>query len=293
MITAFIFTKNRAAQLRLLLESLRDNFDGVIQPYILYKATNIDFGRGYLKLAHEVQNWFPLPAVWELETKSIKEEFQEALEYADECRDLFSIFTDDCICYHKSPPNIDCAIENAFKTYPNLISFSLRLGRNCIIQNHRTGETHKQIDGIPSQCDNYIMWNAKRYHHHSNPGYIYGQDGCVFRPKDLLHELSHFERLDSFRAFEGKLSEPSRQNLPKGKTLMMAPMKSLVVNFPMNAVQEDAVGTQPLRVYSPEELNNKYLNNEVIDLRSFDFANVRGCHQEFSFGFKKVENDGF
>lgn len=290
MINAFIFSKNRAAQLRLLLQSFAINAPDVFCPYVLYKADNEAYQVGYDKLRLECQEWFD-DQVWKYERSSIKEEFELALKYCNAnigpcCSGLCCMFTDDCIAYRPFPNNFCEDVESEFFLNDKLICCSLRLGYNTTIQNHRTGETHPPIEG--KEKHDYVLWNARRYHHHSNPGYIYGQDGCIFRAIDLFKELSYFEELNSFRAFEGKLSEPARQMI-KGKTLMMSPKESLVVNFPLNAVQAEAYGTTPLRVVTPEELNNRYLANEVIDLRSFDFSNVIGAHQEFDFKFKKDE----
>jgi hypothetical protein len=70
---------------------------------------------------------------------------------------------------------------------------------------------------------------------------------------------------------------------------MVAYKTSVLVNSPNNIVNQ----THPNRKgekfnFSTKELNEKYLNNEVIDYNSIDFSSIIGCHQELEFKFKKI-----
>lgn len=271
--------------MRLLLNSIRINSNNLFKPYILYKASNNDFLEGYNKLQQETSNWFDID--WIEENYDLKTEFLKFLYLSDDDSQLCCLTTDDCIVYRPTDLNFD-DIQDAFCRVPKLASYSFRLGYNTIIQNHRTGEHQEQLIA-KNLNDKIIYWNSNHYNPYSNYGYIYGMDFSSYRSKDLIKITEQFEELPNFRAWEGCLSNPTRQTLRKDIYMMASEKQSLVVNFPLNAVQEEAYGTTPLRVVTPEELNSRYLAGEVIDLRSFDFSNVIGAHQEFNFKFKKED----
>lgn len=291
-IPAFVFSKNRAMQLDSLLNSFKLNCDMLFNPiYILWKSTNGCFASGYDKLINKyLKNKFTSKLeqrYWFVEEqKDMKSELNTALDFCSSYGNLCTIFTDDCIFYRKFSDvnNTTKTIHQVFIDLPRLLTFSWRLGKNCYVQDYRNNTSHPVIE--PDQViDNILVWNSRKYYHHLNPGYLFGQDGQTFLIKDLQYILDKFDTLTSMRDFEGCLSEISRQKLPKiGQTYIAAFDNSYVVNAPLNSVQDETLPTLVQEI-TPEHLNSKYLAGESIDLAGMDFTNIVGCHQNIPYKF--------
>mgnify|MGYP006122728385 FL=1 len=71
---------------------------------------------------------------------------------------------------------------------------------------------------------------------------------------------------------------------------MIACRQSVLFSIPANCVQDPPLISGQLFPYTEEELNNKYLNGEVIDFDGMEFAfqNVVWCHNEAPLTFKRM-----
>jgi len=266
MINATIFTFDRSAQLHLLLESIKKNANNIFNINVLYKSSNEEFKRGYdlLKERFPYINW--------VEETNFKE---QTLKLIETDLEHTCFFTDDDIIYNSISESdiVECLKDN------NIFCFSLRLGTNvsyCYTMN---------CDDIlipDKQDEKFVWWNwTKSY---ADFGYPLSVDGHVFRTKEIK-KLIRAVNFTNPNTLEGNLQV--FENFPK--ETMVAYKISVLVNSPNNIVQ-NVYHNRKAEKYSftTKELNDKYLANEIIDLNSIDFSNIRGCHQELEFKFKKI-----
>lgn len=269
MINAIIFSKDRASQLRLLLESINKNAPGIFNINILYKASNNDFAVAYEKLMDEdiVEN-----ITWALE-HDFKSQNLKLLESE---LPYTCFFTDDDIIYQ---PVNEQVIAECLESDDDVFCFSLRLGKNitvCYTQN--SGNVLVPLE----ETESIVKWDWTL--HYMDFGYPLSVDGHIFRTDDI-RTLSNKVPYTNPNTFEAALQ--IFDNFPKIK--MAAFVHSKLVNTPANIVQNvfaNRKGEQ--HGMSVEELNKKYLADEIIDYNAIDFSNIVGCHQELKFEFSKL-----
>ena len=284
MIPLLIFSKNRAMQLDLLLRSIKKNCP-VFHPYIVFKTTSDEFQRGYDKLIDRMI----LPATWKVET-SIREDLLHFLGGYE----LFGIATDDCVFYKR----LDLKKEEVERYLDDeTFCVSLRMGLNNKIQNYQTGKEQLKIEHY--ECLNrepfeqgktigqFIKWHWKSYPPHSNPGYPMGQDGHIFRSRDWL-EL--FKSKIGFTNMRDVESGMVNHRMDIMKEYMVAPKHSVLVNIPANNMQEPIIENQ-FNSHSAEELNERYLKGEIIQLNAIEHEFIKGCHQAIKYKFDDRPED--
>ena len=65
--------------------------------------------------------------------------------------------------------------------------------------------------------------------------------------------------------------------------------KSILVGIPINKVSDTSSCSAGEKFsYTPEYLNNKYLDGWILDIDKMDFSGVNDCHCEIEFKFKKA-----
>lgn len=286
MIPILIFSKNRPMQLDLLLRSIKRNCP-IFHPHIIYKATSDKFDLGYDKLIEKQY----VPTTWKMET-SIKEDLIDFLAKYK----LFGIATDDCVFYRR----LDIKEEEIERYLDNeTFTVSLRMGLNNKIQNYQTGERQVEIENPEylnrepfeeGKCvGQFIKWHWKSYPPHSNPGYPGGQDGHIFRSEDWLGLLGDliFENMRQVESFM------VNHRFDIMKEYMVAPKNSVLVNIPANNMQEPFIDNK-FDSFSAEELNERYLRGEIIQLNTIEHECIIGAHQAISYKFddrpKEVRN---
>jgi hypothetical protein len=112
-------------------------------------------------------------------------------------------------------------------------------------------------------------------------------DGHVYRSKDLF-ELCKQITFYNPRTFEDRATkDPSYRANIKRKYMVAPEISCLFVNT-INAVQEEAPPHGDKYYISPEELNERYLSGEVIDIATFEGLELTGSHDEIPLKFRKV-----
>lgn len=271
MINAICYSKDRASQLRLLLDSIHKNAPNVFNVNVLYQATNRNFLDAYNKLINENI----LPNINWVQEQEFKVQNISLLE-SDLSYTCF--FTDDDIIYQ---PINEQEIANCLENDDDVFCFSLRLGKNitvCYTQN--SGNVLIPLE----ESDTIVKWDWTV--HYMDFGYPLSVDGHVFRTDDIK-SLSNKVPYVNPNTFEAALQ--IFDNYPKTK--MAAFVHSKLVNTPVNIVQNVFQNRKGEKYgISTEELNKKYLNDEVIDYDAIDFSNIIGCHQELKLPFKKINS---
>jgi hypothetical protein len=280
----FIPSKDRPAQLHLLLESIRRNcpndlFDKIT---ILYKSTGFEYEEGYGLVK---QRFRDLPLIWQRDSGDF---YQDLLSHLEASQfDLFTLICDDCVLFRKIPDNSRELIQ-ATMSLANINQFSLRLGYNCTLQYYATGQRQPTLKNY--QCilsgsitsDKVISWQFKLRNEILNYGYGFSCDGHVYRTKDLLY-LTKKYKVDCLRSLEGVIAGNIRKE--QLGDYMASFFQSCLYSIVANNVQYPPLVAGLRHPYSPAALNEKYLDGFVIDYDCIQKDDVDYCHNEFPLTF--------
>jgi len=253
-----------------------DIFDDV---HVYYLGTTPELAQGYEKLIEEnlsdrVQ-WHP--------KKTLNGDMLEVLSNTD--YEYVTIVTDDCIFYR--PVGLTKSeIDGVFDDIVNHFTFRCGTNTNVIdYMNHDLTHTlnYDQIE------DNVIRWNWTEHTDHY--GYPCALDASMFK-RDYLYwfTMNALPEQWDYRKWECDCHQFLLQNHGSRKMAIGTSISS-VVNVPCNMVSTGPYcknGEQ--HSYTTEELNDKYLNGEVIDLKNTDFSNVVSVQQELQFKFRKLDD---
>jgi len=268
MIDNIIYSFDRSCQLHLLLESIEKNAENMFNINVLYKYSNEDFKHGYEILK---KNFLKFKFIEEIEFK------KQTLEIINNFSNKYMcFFTDDDIIYNKiKEEDIDkCLYENE-----EIFCFSVRLGKNistCYTLNS------DNVLILLKEDEKFIWWDWTK--HYADFGYPLSVDGHIFRTKEIK-KLIKAINFHNPNTLEGNLQ--IFDSFPK--EIMVAYKASCLVNSPNNIVNK----THPNRKgetfsFNTKELNDFYLNGKIIDYNLINFSNIKGCHQELEFKFKKI-----
>ncbi len=269
MINTIIYTKDRASQLNLLLDSLNKNATGIFKIAVLYKASNNSFLDGYKKL----QSKNVIEGITWVEETNFKKQNIELLKTDLE---YTCFFTDDDIVYQPINEN---EIISLMEEDDEVFCFSLRLGKNttyCYTQNCNNVL-------IPlEENDKFVKWDWTK--HYMDFGYPLSVDGHIFKTNDIAN-LSNKVSYVNPNTFEAALQ--IFDSFPKEK--MAAYINNKLVNSPSNVVQSVYPNRKGEQFgISVELLNKMYLEGDCIDLNKIIFADIRGCHQELKLEFTNM-----
>lgn len=266
MITLIIFSKDRAAQLDLLFQSLKKNAGHLFFDIrVLYTYSDKNFKKGYETLIGEWKEF----ATFVCE-KSFNSDLKQIIATVD---DYVCFMTDDDIFYQKA----DFRLKELLTVMKEieLGCFSFRLGKNTV--NQYSTEEKSEIPNFLADYDNkFLIWN-KDLIPNINFSYIFSVNGHVFRSTTIKHLFKAFDS-DNPNHLESQLQKFRYFISP----LIACLHESTLVNVPVNRVNkevENIFGTQFLQ--AEEDLNDKYLSGKRIILNKIDFSKVEGTHQEF------------
>jgi len=262
-----IFSKDRACQLELFLRSLKKHFKEFkdLKFNILYTFSNAKFKSGYDKLftIHNDPNLNYIK-----ETKKFKE---HVLELIDEKDEYSVFFVDDMI--FKNDFTLESKQYRLFTLDNDILTLSLRLHKNlsyCYPARIRMSQ--------PTFNSNMTYrWRGQS----GDYGYPMSLDGNFFRTKEIL---PFFKALpyNNPNSLESQIATYPL-NIPK----VVCFEESIVLTIPVNKVQnfnQNIHGN-----ISADFLNDKFLDDYVIDLEPFEgFKNI-SCHQEVEYVYVKIK----
>lgn len=274
MISSIIFSKDRALQLDLLLNSIYQNFSETVQDIrVIWTASSPNFELAYEQLRSEHRK-----VIFKKQT----EEFFKDL-YENTCvahNKYICFFTDDDIVYRKVKFN-----ESAEKALNDqaFVCYSLRLGTNTI---YRDMNGKQCMDVLPAlyKYDDFIAWNRTSITQGGYWAYPMSVDGHIFRKLDLVKVtelLMHWSRIESLKQNPNELEcKLQRFNCEFGP-MMLCDNFSSVVNSPNNRVQSYIPNRHgDVHSYSQDYCNNLYLAGKRINLNNIDFNNITKAHTE-------------
>jgi len=281
-------------QLRLLLESIDRWNSNVFNVTVSYNYLGDVFMEGYEKLISEGFN-----TKWECQKDNVflyegdrnkisneeyqamynkwleRHNFSPLLSNMVGKRNKYTNFLCDDSVYFGSlhPSDISVTMDDR-----NVVCFSTWLGLNTTY--FYMEDKHHKLDNY-TKWNNTVMWEWREQE--QELGFPSSINGNIFRTDDILKYLEKM-KFGTVNKFEAIWSG----QMKKEGELMAAYNKSIVVNIPMNRIQKDYPGNRCIENQIDEgHLNEKYLDDYIIDYDSIDFSNIIGPHQELDFKLKR------
>ncbi len=244
------FSKNRAAQLDLLLRSIERNMEPE-DTKVIWRATNDELECGYGKVVS-------LPHVELVRETDFNDDLRHALV---ECRsETVTFFCDDDIVFRPVPDPARLLDDD------QVLTVCLYLGRGNV-----------KMD-IPK---GFPVWRWRKLPRHDF-GFPTAIDGNTYRVKDVLaliggDNIPNPTMLETVMALrvEGIASQ---------RPLMTSFEEQCLVGVSVNRVSDQSgVHFGLTHPQTTVELNDRFLAGERIDLEALDFSGVNSCHHEISF----------
>lgn len=289
-ITLFIPTKDRSSQLRILLQSIRDNLptDEIDEILIYWAASNEEFNLGYAQLQAEKI----VKATWMKESTPLN----TIDTIVNNTASYILLITDDSFVY-EHVPSLRPAI-NILDDHDDILTFSLRLGQNTTVVDYtKLDRPESNVEDLlqPHKCVDKTKrnntpgvftwnWKATRIPHFSHPisldGTIIGLDDLKMLTLDAEH--------NNYRQWECCISDYVRRF---DKNFHACFERSSVVTIPINqVVQAERLTDGVFNGISTDTLNIKYINGQVIDyhrlLKETEYC-VDTPLKEFQFWFRQ------
>lgn len=273
-IPTLIVSKDRAAQLDLLLNSIDKNAHGLFDISVIFKSSNDFFWRGYERLADIWKN-IKFQEEW------IKPEVDFFGWLNRNEHDLTVLFADDCIFYRPCMVWEDDLLR--LFNMQNMWSFSYRLGDNITVQDY-TRNTTADKPTIFAEKYNSIFWDYRRVKPDHSFGWPCGIDAFVYRTRDLKWLLEG-KSFASFNDLEGLMIKSIREKSPS-QYLMACPLQSNVFVQQINIVHDKGLNNIGKFRVSLQELNEKFISGERISLESMSFEGINCSHGEIEWKYK-------
>ena len=264
-----IFSKNRASQLNLLIDSINKNSNDLFDNISVLFKTDIEYSKGYSLLIKEHKN---INFINETNFRD------NLLSLINDDYTMTTFMVDDAVIFKK----ITSPKTEILKTIDDsVVCFSLRLGFNCVYS-HPANIFYKIGDFIVE--NNFIIFDYKKQS--GDFGYPLSTDGHIFKTS-LIKKLLFNINFSNPNTLETNLQYfVSTNQIP---TNMYSFSESKLVSIPVNIINTTYNNRHGLEYYiSEKELNDKFINNEIIDFEKLDFDNINGPHKEIKYIFKNA-----
>lgn len=276
-INCIIPSLNRACQLDLLLRSIGKNLSSVCGHWtftVIYNASDEEFQKGY-DLAREKYNG---PDIIFYK----QQDFAADIKYFLGQHKHTIFFTDDCVVFRAPTSDTNAILDDS------VWDVSLRLGKNITVQNYANGEPHPPLDryGL-ERNDDWLKWNWKVGNPYYNQFYEFSWDGHLYRSADILKRLEG-RTFKNPREMESLIVQDVKGRQENPRKYRVSPAQSCLVVLTVNCVQHPPIPAGLFYSYSPENLNNLFVNGETIDLEAIErYTNIESSHIELPLSFRK------
>jgi hypothetical protein len=258
-----IWSKDRPAQLYLLLESIKKNLlTANIFIHCITKSTSSEFAHGYEICRHNFKN------VCFFEEKDF---YNDSISCIENMTDKVVFLTDDTVFYSST------TLKELLQIYTFLNSkeeniFSFRLGQNTFVQDHINGYVQDFL--VPDSKDgDIIRWCPSKYPGYMNYGYPFAIDAHIYNLEYILPLVKSF-RWKNTNELEGGLQKYNYQVKDLGCFT-----NSRAVNIPYNNLSGLTM-VNPNNSCTTMGANQNFLLNKKIDLETIENTKVIGCHQD-------------
>lgn len=260
MFDILIFSKDRACQLDLLLNSIKKFFLFDTNINILYTYSNKDFGKGYDILKGKNKN-----IVWhkqnnfELDTKKIINNFTKkyTLFLCDD--DVFINFVE-----------FDDLMELLELYTKEIHCISMRM--NSTINFCYPAKLEMIIPKF-IESKYYLKWNWTEYNPHTCWGYPMSIDNHIYKTNNIVNLINtlHFYNVNDLEA-------NINRNRWRNKPFMLSFLQTKIYNIQNNFVKEK----------SNEEviqLNENFIDDKKINPKNIYYLNPKSCHGYLKYEF--------
>jgi hypothetical protein len=290
MIGVFIPSYNRPLQLHALLESiiLRDKAGLLSNIHVRYQGTTTALANSYV----HVKNNEAFRHI-DFKNKSDKGLGYDMLEVMGNSKyKYFCVITDDSLFYRDF--NLEYSQLNYLFNICDLNHFTFRCGLNTIIVDYINQEYKEYLKSSPltdsdrtgcSPTERIFDWTKHTNHY----GFPCALDGTLFNREHILKYTLESVGVDfDYRKWECKVNELMRSKIEKPVAACFK--ESVLINSPNNMVSDGPYCKNgEVHKYTVEELNNKYLAGEKIDIRAIDPNSIVSVQQELPLKF--IKND--
>jgi len=259
-VTMLIWSKDRASQLHLLLESISElapfQFNHI---YVLYKADG-EFKEGYKKC----EKIFPdVKFVEETDFNKQTKEIANSAEY-------LCVSTDDTVLVEE--------FTFSSRLMNNVDIFSLRLSPNSIVQEPFTGRIQPALNKYVDEGKT-VCWDSRLYHPLNNFGFRFGHD-CVIYSK-RYSELIQDANFKKTNELEIRLFNNCQHKI---NPFIRSFKTQKAVNIPVNNISQITRTDNSVNLV---EANNKYLDGYKLNLYDVLKHKIVGCHQIININWVK------
>lgn len=269
-IDILIWTKDRACQLDLLLRSIYRHFDNRGKIIVRWDYSNEEFKKGYEKLKQQY------PYVSYLQTTGDFARDTKDLVYHGIKTPYMVAICDDDVFINKT--NIDRIMEHYTD---DVCAVSLRMSKN-IVWCYGT-----QKDSPPPKfepCEQYLKWKWSK----SDPSTDWGYPSAV--NIHIYKSLWYWNAIKDLK-FDtpNKLEYLFNTNRKIFKPYIVSFDETKILNMPVNQVQTLSP-TNPYGktfAYTRKELNDKFLNGYIIDVKNIYGYKNKGVNEEVELHFTK------
>lgn len=271
-VDVIIYTKDRPAQLDLLLRSIKDKFKNVGGIGILWDYSTESFKEGYNKV---IDKEYDLPIFYIKQTN-----FEEDTEtmISEMSSPYFLGLCDDDVFIKE----MDCSkIVN--KLYEeNVSSISIKHGLDiiCSYPDDRTELPYPNF----IEKESFLKWEWRKYPIYSTWGYPTCINSYIYLKDYFLDLISNFH----FN-FPPNLEGGLNTNKEKFKKYIVSFKELKLMNLPINRIQTYSLCNPFSKKYSYpiEELNKKFLEGYVISTENIYNMKVNKSNDEVEFIYEK------
>jgi hypothetical protein len=277
-VPAIVLSKDRPAQLQLLLDSLQRNAPGVFAPTVIWTSRY----PGYNLIDRQGA------AIWNQSV--FRGDVLDALRDCDDGAPYTCFFCDDDILYRPltGRPWVEALADE------RTLCYSLRLGANTIRQ-YPSGLAQMVpwpvFGNYPAGDPEWFAWpwhgavgTVDVELDFAYPGSI---DGHLFRTQELRAMLTGRD-WDNPTALECALMAACLEDKTEQRPAMACGPRSVLVGNPVNRVSEQSNvrhgATYPV---TAAELNERWLDGQRLDFDAIDFSAVDGAHAEVELKWRK------
>jgi len=258
MLNIIVFSKDRAAQLELFIRSMKFYFKEFYEYKIniLYTYSSDKFKEGYEKL-FSIYNDSNISYIKETQ------DFKRHVIMLLDLENPYTVFFVDDIVF-KNHFTLKSKQFKLFTLNDEILTLSLRL------HPYLTYCYAARIRMVSPNFDSNLLfkWQGSQ----GDYNYPMSLDGHFFRTKEIV-AITKVLTFNNPNSYESMLA-----SYPLNRSKMICFEESIIVNNPINKVQNwnnNVHGN-----VSAEFLNDKFLEDYVIDLEDFKGLKNKSCHQE-------------
>lgn len=264
-LTAIVVSKDRAAQLDLLLRSVTCHAEHLIDSIsVVWNCSSTEHEQAYAIC----QNDHPSADFYQ------EEHFHSDISWQVEQADDYVMFLTDDSYFYRGVPEVDpCAV---LSSEIDALCFSLRLGRNtCKCYSLKRWQRFPGFEG----GEGYLTWEWAIGD--ADFGYPGSMDGHVFRKKDLLGIAHSNNDWWNPNTFEDAMCQ-GVYNVPREN--MACFEQSVLVGIPANRTSQSHPGNRygEKHFVDHEWLNTKYLAGSRIKFPDVPTSWINAAHAEMN-----------